>query len=443
MRKWSFILFCLTALAGLIVLIGCEGDTGLTGAKGSKGRQGTTGYDPDRLPPANRVFAFAVANATENAVSGKEQVFLTFDSTARATRDTVVASKVSVPPLIDGLDGEEFEWGAQKSKMPLSFLNPDPDALNCQLKNGVVRVAYDDDNIYFQFQWQEQSVKTRIDGKEVEVASVGESKELSELTFTYKRGISIKKVQRYSCKPDSADFDTDTSYSYVRVTYHPTCITPSGDSCLCYDLRPVDPTLSGYIPPDTSYLWIKRAGSGEDRLVVFFPDEALTGWQDVAFKQFFNFAAGSSNIPSDLLVDIWAWGAARTQSIGVADDWSVSVDGAKADAGQAPYVENYNPSDSLPRYMSRRDPNVRTSQPGRQTADIYPLWYFDAVGYSRFGWEKGTDRTPITCSLPGIITMIPSGSRADVYSIARFDNGFWTVEMKRARRTHNGDDVQF
>jgi hypothetical protein len=93
--------------------------------------------------------------------------------------------------------------------------------------------------------------------------------------------------------------------------------------------------------------------------------------------------------------------------------------------------------------MNRRDPNLRTSQPGKQTTIIYPLWYFDAVGYSVFGWEKGTDRTPITCSLPGIITMIPSGSRADVYTAARFDNGFWTVEMKRARRTHNGDDVQF
>jgi hypothetical protein len=437
MRKWSFILFCLTALAGLIVLVGCEGDTGLTGGKGAKGRQGTVGYDPDRLPPANRVFAFAVTNATENAISGKKQLYLTFDSTAKATRDTVVAGKVSVPPLIDGLDGEEYEWGAQKSKMPLSFLNPDPDALDGKLKNGIVRAAYDDDNIYLQFQWQEQPVKIRIDGKEVEVASVGESKEPSELTFTFKKDMTIKKVQKLSCDTVTSRFKTDTSYALVRVTYSKTCLFEDQDPCLCYNL------LS---QPDTSYLWVKRAGSGEDRLVVFFPDEALTGWQDVAFKQFFDFSTGSSDIPSNLFVDAWAWGAARTRPVSVADDWSISAAGAKADAGQAPYIDNYLASDSLPRYMNRSDPNLRTSETtAKQSAVIYPLWYFDAVGYSRFGWEKGIDRTPITCSLPGIITMIPSGSRADVYAAARFDNsgGFWTVEIKRARKTHNGDDVQF
>ncbi|TFH64642.1 MAG: hypothetical protein E4G91_05150 [Candidatus Zixiibacteriota bacterium] len=427
MRKWSFILFCLTALAGLIVWVGCEGDTGLTGVKGSKGRQGTIGYDPDRLPPADRVFAFAVTNATENAISGKRQIYLTFDSTVKASRDTVVASKVSVPPLIDGLDGEEYEWGAQKSKMPLAFLDADsalPGHADCKLKNGLIRVAYDDNNIYLQFQWQEQPV--------AEAASVGESKEPNELTFTYRKDLSIKKVKRYSCRNDST---SDTSYALVRVTYEPSCLFEGQDPCFCYDLRS---------RPDTSYLWVKRAGSGEDRLVVFFPDEASTGWQDVAFKQFFDFTSINPEMPSDFFVDVWAWGAARTRPVGVADDWSISTAGANADAGQAPYIDNYSDSDSLPRYMNRRDPNLRTSQPGNQTAAIYPLWYFDAVGYTRFGWAKGTDRTPYTCSLPGIITMIPSGSRADVYAAARFDNsgGFWTVEMKRARRTHNGDDVQ-
>lgn len=432
MRKWSFILFCVTALAGLIVLVGCEGDTGLTGGKGAKGRQGPAGYDPDLAPPANRVFAFAATNATENAISGKRQLYLTFDSTVKATRDTVVAGKVSVPPLIDGLDGAEIEWGAQKSKMPLSFLNPDPGALDCQLKNGIVRVAYDDDNIYFQFQWQEQAVEATIDGRKVEVASVGESKELGELTFNYRAGRSTNRVQRYSCKPDSASFVLDTSYTFVRVTYNPTC-TSSAEPCPCYDLR---------TRPDTSYLWVRRAGSGEDKVVVFFPNDASTGWQDVAFKQFFGFSEGSSGIPSDLLVDVWAWGTARTRHVNVADDWSVSAAGAKADDGQAPYLDNYIESDSLPRYMNRRDPNVRTST-GNAAAAIYPLWYFDAVGYTRSGWSRGTDRTPTICSLPGIVTMIPSGSRADVYAAARFDNGFWTVEMKRARRTNNGDDVQF
>ena len=215
------------------------------------------------------------------------------------------------------------------------------------------------------------------------------------------------------------------------------------DTCACWDLRSVAPT-----PPDTTYLWRFKSG-GEDRLVVFFPEGAATDWQDAAFKQFFGFTSNNPEMPSDFFVDVWAWGAARTMPVGVADDWSVNSAGAKPDLGQAPYIDNYISPDSIPRYMNRRDPNVRTSQTGKSAATIYPLWYFDAVPYSQFGWEKGTDPTSpttpgrIDCYLPGIVTTVSSGSRADVYTAARFDNGVWTVEMKRARKTHNGDDVQF
>ncbi|GEM_PF-1649269 len=447
MRKWSFVLFCLTALAGLIVWIGCEGDTGVTGVKGSKGRQGTAGYDPSQIPPVDRVFAFAVTNATENVINGRKSLYLTFDSTLRASKDTVVASKVSVPPLIDGLDGEEFEWGEQKSKMALAFLDADsalPGHTDCKLKGGVVRAAYDDENIYLQFQWQEQRITERdTAGEEVTVADVGESKEVNALSFYYKGptadGSPNKTdtmVLRYSC--DSVYVETIVKYRHVRVTYSPLCIIP-GDTCECWD----------YLAnPETTLVWWPKAG-GEDRLVVFFPDEAASGWQDVAFKQFFGYTEINPATPENFFTDVWAWGAGRTKPVGVADDWSVTTAGAKPDLGQASYIDNLILKDSVPLYMNRRDPNLRTSEAGKSTVTIYPLWYFDAVPYSRYGWAVGSDPMGassgqrIDCTIPGVVTTIPSGSRADVYAAARFDNGFWTVEMKRARKTHNGDDVQF
>jgi hypothetical protein len=462
MRKWSFILFGLTALIGLIVLVGCEGDTGPTGVKGSKGRQGTTGYDPEIRPPADRVFTFAVTNATENVINGKEQIYLTFDSTARGTRDTVVANKISMPPLIDGLDGEELEWGVQKSKMPLSFLDADSALAghaDGKLKNGVVRVAYDDDNIYFQFQWQEQRITTRDkSGKEIMVADIGESREPNPLNFYYKGpspdstpNMQIKMVRKYyPC--DSNSYVPDTSYARVRVTYYPYCLFTDEDStgaeiCGCWDLRPREGAYPKHPAPDVTYLWGLKPG-GEDRLVVFFPDEADAGWRDFAFKQFFGFTNTNPEMPSNFFADVWAWGAGKTKPVGTADDWSISATGAKPDIGQAPYIDNYIASDSLPRFMNRLDPNLRTTN--TPTAAIYPLWYFDTKPYSRIGWETGTDSLSaaergqrIDCNIPGIITTVPSGSRADVYAAARFDNGFWTVEMKRARKTHNGDDVEF
>jgi len=44
-----------------------------------------------------------------------------------------------------------------------------------------------------------------------------------------------------------------------------------------------------------------------------------------------------------------------------------------------------------------------------------------------------------------VYARLPSGSRADVRAIGRFDTatGTWTLELRRARRTGNRDDVAF
>ena len=177
----------------------------------------------------------------------------------------------------------------------------------------------------------------------------------------------------------------------------------------------------------------------EDRLVVFIPSSSATGWQDAAFKSFFGFSSGNPpGIPSDLLVDAWSWGAATTRPVGTADDWSVTASGKKPDVGQGPYFDNFVEPDSVPLYMNRRDPNLRTSEGTKMSTPTYPLWFFEAVGFSWTGWTQDWG-----CFVPGIVTTIPSESRADIYAAASFDNGTWTVEIKRARKTHHGDDVQF
>ena len=435
MRKWSFILFCLTALAGLIVLVGCEGDTGTTGAKGSKGRQGTSGYDPDRLPPADRPFAFGVTNKTESSVSGRKQIYLSFDSTARGTKDTVVANHVSVPPLIDGKDDEDFEWGPQKSKLSnMAFINPDPGVLDCQMSRATVRAAYDNENIYMLFQWTETAFLAKVSQPDGSVDTVAvemtESKKPDQLRFKGFgfSGIAKDSVSYYTAKGCSLKVKPDTIWTYMRTTHRDSCITPFGGQCLCYR------TVSG---KDTGWVWIHGDGGAEDRLVVFFPDAPVDGWQDAAFKQFFNFATGDPNYPSNLMVDVWAWGSATTRPVATADDWSISASGCKPDVGEAPFIFNYSAADSAPVYQNRRDPNFG-SDSIRQPPEIYPLWYFDAVGFSWTGWTRN-----YLCNVPGIVTTIPSESRADVYAAATFDNGVWTVEMKRARKTNHGDDVQF
>ena len=47
-------------------------------------------------------------------------------------------------------------------------------------------------------------------------------------------------------------------------------------------------------------------------------------------------------------------------------------------------------------------------------------------------------------SFPGLFNRLPTGSRADVDVVSRWDGvDTWTLELRRARWTGNGDDVQF
>lgn len=422
MRKWNLILFCLTVVSGILLMAGCEGDSGVGGVKGVKGRKGDSGVDPQLAQPASRYFAVGVTNASKNAVDGKKKLYLTFDSTARATRDTMVANRVFQPPLIDGKDGDEFEWGTQKSKTKLSFLNPDSGIIDPKITDLTCRAAYDQDYIYMFFQWKEQKIAVRDSiGKEKVIYNTSPTEETDELFFSGLDSIA-GKPKWIRPKRDSV-----------------------GDSCIwipILDSDPPDSTCRKNViyQRDTVYIWLP-SGKADDRLVVFWGDESASDWSawaDDAFRNYFEFSGSPAALPANAFIDIWVWGAATTKPVGSADDWMMTSMGLSPDAGRAPYILNWVFPDSVPRYQNRLDPNIRTNS--TPSAVTYPLWYYNAVGYSFKNWDKYR-----ICFLPGIITTIPSDSRADVYAMADFDNTtfVWTLEMRRARNTNSGDDVQF
>lgn len=49
----------------------------------------------------------------------------------------------------------------------------------------------------------------------------------------------------------------------------------------------------------------------------------------------------------------------------------------------------------------------------------------------------------VNATVPEVILQEPSGSQADVVEAARWNNGRWTVELRRALVTGNADDIQF
>ncbi len=172
--------------------------------------------------------------------------------------------------------------------------------------------------------------------------------------------------------------------------------------------------------------------------MVFFDGEetATSNWADLAFADFFDFPGGA-NLPANYLVDVWSWGAGTSNPVFIADDWVITSEGKKPDFGKAPYLSNYVLPDSIPLYMYYLDPNYKSAL--NLNTDLFPFWDYDAVGYSTRNWFINR-----AVYIAGYVTTIPNGSRADVYAAASFDTpSKWTLEMKRARNTGNGDDVQF
>ncbi|MGB5139566.1 MAG: hypothetical protein WBP29_13620, partial [Candidatus Zixiibacteriota bacterium] len=278
---------------------------------------------------------------------------------------------------------------------------------------------------YQMYQWREHKKTVRTEDGDSSVYDVTASDQPQELFFDARRRIVVD-IDSSGSEPDT------TFFQWVRVpvlavdTIFCTPL-PNGDT-LCL----VDTTFG-----DTALVWLAPP-TAEDKLAVFWSDNDEGDWSEVAFREVFDMAGAGGTIPPGTSVDAWIWGSATSNPVSSMDDWHLDSRGLAPDVGAAPFIDNYILPDSIPRYQNFRDPNNKSR--ANLELKIYPLWYFDVVSYAVAGWDVNQ---PVY--LTGIVTTIPSDSRADIYARATFDDsgGFWTLEIRRARRTHNGDDVVF
>ncbi len=437
MRKWYMVAFCLITAFGILAMLGCEGDAGQPGNQGLVGPPGDSGIDLTKLQPADRPIGVGLTNSSFNGVEGVKSLWLTFNEAARGRPDTLAASRLENPPLIDGIDGTEAEWGEKQSRVRLAFLNPDPNVLDPTIYDLVARAGYDDENVYFFFSWKEINITVRTeDGRDTTLVDAIPSRAVRELFFDNTAQI-IDDIDTLQEGGGGQDLITDTTFfKWVRID------TVSADTLICIDSIPSTPEFDSLcvlanVVADSSLLW-RSWREGEDRLVVFFngAEDPVANWLDLAFAEFFDFPGGA-NLPAGYDVDVWAWGSGTSDPVYIADDWHITSSGKRPDLGAPPYLDNYVLPDSTPRFMHFRDPNYKTEL--NLDTDLFPFWYYDAVGYSFSGWQKNRG-----CFVAGYVTTIPSGSRADVYAASTFESATgWVLELKRARRTNNGDDVVF
>lgn len=138
--------------------------------------------------------------------------------------------------------------------------------------------------------------------------------------------------------------------------------------------------------------------------------------------------------------DLWHWKAARSDPYNYADDsWLTTPgllgeydpnkqSGRRSDAGSGGDVRNETADKSRPRYM----PGLVTS--GGESGILLAE---DAVEITDYSIFKLGD--VLTYRMPGK----PSGSRADISAVSRYQDGGWTLMLSRKLNTGHVDDVIF
>jgi len=152
-----------------------------------------------------------------------------------------------------------------------------------------------------------------------------------------------------------------------------------------------------------------------------------------------NQTQGMFTLTDTTKIDSWVWGSVISNPIGFAIDAQIGVQlpgdvtGFRQDVGERIYLENVytteDPDTVRPAFQHKEDPNSNAS---------YPMWSWEITGFdiSDRDWAAGA-------SVPGIVTNYPSSSAADILAKGHYDNGTWTVELRRVRVTDNSDDVEF
>lgn len=309
MSVGKYVLAFLAILCLTVVIAGCNGEDGPVGPPGFTGDDGPAGQNYAVAPVADRIVGILIANYTATDFVGAAKVTLTSDSTATPSADRVVARRMYTPPLIDGVDGADAEWGnVAASTIALDSMA----GLNNGITSAAMRVGYDRKYVYMQVKWTEvvtgsfvqsadvskqiwrydslprpskwnryggedklilgwpittitgwnvSGLSAIFDGSVFRTPAAGETADLWvwQSTETYYSGFLGDKIVRYAAAGEASEFDAGTSPAFAienfatsnRPTYMRSGSPNTGSS---YPL-----TAYEYVKFDTGIRWKNQA----------------------------------------------------------------------------------------------------------------------------------------------------------------------------------------
>lgn len=129
-------------------------------------------------------------------------------------------------------------------------------------------------------------------------------------------------------------------------------------------------------------------------------------------------------IQEDAWLDLWNWKAARTAALGFADDRYLDFEGMHGDTAGELFVENSKA------HLSSR-------------GGVQPFSEGDSPVYDAERLPADEGFHPPGSVAPGYLIKRPLAGRADVLAVSRYEQGRWTVTLRRALQTGDPYDVVF
>ncbi len=117
--------------------------------------------------------------------------------------------------------------------------------------------------------------------------------------------------------------------------------------------------------------------------------------------------------------------------------------GRYGDAGSSTYARNRNADKTGPKYIETNPTDFMDAMVLTQ-AEIDAGEAVEVSTLSSTDLQAAWDKyAGFNAAVPERILREPVGSRGDIMEAAKWENGYWTAEFKRALNTGNDDDVQF
>jgi hypothetical protein len=184
----------------------------------------------------------------------------------------------------------------------------------------------------------------------------------------------------------------------------------------------------------------------EDRMALMFiaATSAASFWESQGCRDGCHVGDGEPDymrsISPSVLIDVWQWGSARSNGLGIALDRVLTSLRFVEDAGVPPIFQNLFVQqriedevtyfDSIPIYMHR----YQADDPEYTAAD--PMLEDFVAPYQDDGWTTNS-------TLPGWIFQSPSEGNDLIKCKGVYSNGTWTVEFSRPRITDDRFDADF